>query len=290
MKSFFIPIYLKLGKLIEEKLLVALICVTPEEIFFKYSNKRIQLCVHVVSHNYSQLAKEVLDQIQSKVIEVNTVLGLDSNVLFEKSHVFTLEYFEYLKKYSQNTLLFGSSESINFQNTTLSFEQLYEILMNEKIITEIQQKHNFHTKIKKQLKASSIDSKADIEFKISSNQLSGIYNDTTVSLISKNGGFIVADAIDFTNSIPSLTNSLNAFEVLINSLSKYSVEHCFDIGTYHILYSNPLAGSAQEKVFNSIYKNKKDLYKLVEEQSLSEITNKIINEPFQKVSTTIFAS
>jgi len=162
MESFFVPIFLKLGKLSEEKLLVALIMVTPQKIWIKYSQKRIQLTSQVINAEYSSLAKEVLDQIQIKAGEVNAVLAKTGEIQFNHSHIFTTDYFEYLKKYSQNTLLFGNIEAFNFQNSALSFESLYESLMNEKTELPRSVKPDFHNKIKKSLAESGIDDKADI--------------------------------------------------------------------------------------------------------------------------------
>lgn len=284
MESFFVPVYLKLGKLVEEKLLVAIIMVTPQKIQIKYSNKRIQLSGQVISLEYANLAKEVLDQVQFKANEVNTILNKTGEFEFNNSHVFNAEYFEYLKKYSQNTLLFGNVETFNFQSSSVSFDKLYESLMNEKIEMPKMVKPSFHTKIKASLKASGIDTKADIDYKITSDKLIGLYNDMTVSLISKNGSIIAADAIDFNNGMFALSNSLNAFEVLINSLNQFSQKNKLKKGSYHILNSVPPAGSDQEKMLNSIFKYKKDLYKVVPEDSIQLITDKIKKGNYSKFS------
>ena len=286
MKSFFIPIYLKLGKLSEEKLLVGLIAVTPQSIQVKYSTKRIQLCAKVVSPEYAHLAKEILEQIQNKASEVNVLLNKSNEIHFENNHVFNADYFEYLKKYSQNTIVFGNLE-VYSANHTSTFLSLYENLMNEMPELVKTVKSNFHTKIKSNFKASGIEDKADIEFKISPDQLAGLYNDMTVSLITKNGSIFAVEAIDFNNGIPALTNSLNAFEVLISSLNQFSKDHKFKTGTYQILNSIPKSGSEQEKLLNHIYKFKKGIYKVMPEDSIEEITNKIKSGNYQKFSSIL---
>lgn len=286
MKSFFIPIYLKLGKLSEEKLLVGLIAVTPQSIQVKYSTKRIQLCAKVVSPEYAHLAKEILEQIQNKASEVNVLLNKSNEIHFENNHVFNADYFEYLKKYSQNTIVFGNLE-VYSANHTSTFLSLYENLMNEMPELVKTVKSNFHTKIKSNFKASGIEDKADIEFKISPDQLAGLYNDMRVSLITKNGSIFAVEAIDFNNGIPALTNSLNAFEVLISSLNQFSKDHKFKTGTYQILNSIPKSGSEQEKLLNHIYKFKKGIYKVMPEDSIEEITNKIKSGNYQKFSSIL---
>lgn len=288
MKSFFIPTYLKLGKLSEEKLLVGLIAVTPQSVQVKYSAKRIHLCAQVVSPEYAMLAKEILEQIQNKASEVNALLGKSDEIHFENVHVFNADYFEYLKNYSQNTIVFGNIEVFNTSNLPSAFGSLYESLMNENPEFVKTVKSNFHTKIKANLKASGIEDKADIEFKISPDQLAGLYNDMTVSLITKNGSIFAVEAIDFNNGIPALTNSLHAFEVLISSLNQFSKQHKFKAaGTYSILNSIPKSGSEQEKLLNNIFNVKKDLYKVMPEDSIEEITNKIKAGNYQKFSSLL---
>lgn len=285
MKSFFVPTYIKPGKLSDEKLLVGLIAVTPAGVMVKYSSKRIQLAGKVVSPGYAQLVKEVLDQIQNKAAEVNVHLNNKEELHFEKFHVFNSNYFEYLKKYSQNAIVFGSPEVFNAIDLQTSFINLYESLLNEKMEVVKTVKSNFHSKVKTYLKTSGIEEKADIEFKITPDQLAGLYDDTTVSIITKNGSIYAAEAIDFNIGMPALSKSLNAFEVLINSLNQFSKEHTFKgHPKYNVINSVPKSGSEQEKLLNNIYKYKKDLFTLVPEDSIEAITNKIKKGNYKKFS------
>lgn len=286
MESFFVPIYLKLGKLSDEKLLIALIMITPEQIWMKYSHKRLQLSSQVINSDYSNLAKEVLIQIENKVTQVNATSNKPNELKFENPHVFTVEYFEYLKKYSQNTLLFGSIEKINTIHSIEDFYTFYEVLLNEKVELVKSVKKNFSTKIKTKLKESGIENKADIDYKLNSKKITGLYNDTNITLISKNGSIIAAEAIDFNISMLSLTNSLNSFEVLINSLNQFSETNHFPKGTYYILNSIPQSGSEQEKLLNKIYQDKSQL-KLISEDSIEEITDKINTGNYTKFSSLL---
>ena len=128
MESFFVPVYIKLGNFSDDKLLVALIMVTPEKIWVRYSQKRIHIAGQLVNPASESLAKEVLEQIKSKADEVNVSLADKDNVNIQNNHIFNKDYFEYLKKYSQNTLLFGNVEKIG---PSMDFESLFASLMND---------------------------------------------------------------------------------------------------------------------------------------------------------------
>ena len=285
METFFVPVYLKFGKLSDEKLLVALIGVSPGYIWFNYSSKRIELSSKVAGSTFGHLAKKVLEQIQFKTEEINKELGKSENKLFDSSHAFNMDYFIYLQKYSQNTIVFGQVELFNFNTTSNGFNVLYESFMNEDIVEKKEIKPSFQSKIKHKFEEANIQEKADIDFKISPEQINGLYNNTIVSLISKNGGILAVDSIDFNNSVPTLAQSLNSFEVLIISLNKFAEIHKLEQGKYSIVTSTPPIGSEQEKLMNNIFKNKKDVFDIIPEDSIERITEKFHTNQYKKFSS-----
>jgi len=290
METFFVPVYLKFGKLSDEKILVALIGVTPSYIWFNYSAKRVELSAKFSGLTFAHLAKKVLEQIDYKAGELNQKLGEPGIPLFESAHSFNPEYFEYLQKYSNNTLAFGQVEMFDFAASTIGFKGLYESLMNEDFEETKEPKQSFLTKIKHKLEAANIQEKADIDFKITPEQLNGIYNNTIVTLIAKNGGILAANTIDFSNSVSTIAQSLNSFEVLLISLNKYAEKRSFDMSKYSIVTSIPSIGSEQEKLFNNIWKNKKDVFDIVPEDSIEKLTTLIQQNHYQKFSSVLMES
>lgn len=285
METFFVPVYLKFGKLSEEKMLVALIGVTPTYIWFNYSIKRVELSSKISGPSFAHLSKKVLEQIEYKAEELNKELGKSAKSLFDWTHSFNADYFQYLQKYSQNTLVFGQLESFDFDASSIGFKGLYESLMNE-FIEEIKEtKPNFQSKIKHKLESANIQEKVDLDFKITPDQLNGIYNNTIVTLIAKNGGILAANTIDFNNGVQSIAQSLNAFEVLLISLNNFASKHNYEKSKYSIVTSLPAFGSEQEKLYNNIYKYKKDVFKIIPEDSIEELTTQIQKNNYKKFSS-----
>ena len=157
--------------------------------------------------------------------------------------------------------------------------------MNEDIVEKKEIKPSFQSKIKHKFEEANIQEKADIDFKISAEQINGLYNNTIVSLISKNGGILAVDSIDFNNSVPTLAQSLNSFEVLIISLNKFAEIHKLEQGKYSIVTSTPPIGSEQEKLMNNIFKNKKDVFDIIPEDSIERITEKFHTNQYKKFSS-----
>lgn len=289
MNSFFVPIFIKTGKLSEEKLLVALIGVTSDFVYFHYSSKRIDFCQKFQGAVFAHTVKKTLDQIQAKVAHVNSELGQFSDPLFGAAHPFSLDYFAYLQKYSQNSILFGGPENFNFAGSTIGFTGLYESLMGEKWLEEKETKLSLQAKVKQKLEAATIQDKVDIDFKISPHQVEGINAGITVSLIGKNGGLLVANALDFHHTPTAIIQALNAFDVLAFSLNKLAESKGFDKSKYTLITTLPDAGSEQEKLFNLVYKNKKGVIELLPEDSVEKLTSLVQSSDYHKFSTLISA-
>lgn len=284
MESFIVPVYIKIGKLSDEKLLCGLFMVNPNKVYFKYSTKRLQWISQVAGHVTYELSKTVLEQIDNKVNHTNIQLEKANQTAIPLKHIFNTEYFEYLKKYGQNTVMVGDTQPISSHS---DFNNLYEKLLNEKPEAQKIHKTNFHNKIKNLFKIPTIEQKADVGLKILPSQLPGLNADTTVALIAKNGRVLAADTIDFNASILSLGNTLNAFDVLLMSLNKFGDKNGLKKGAYHLLINEPKPGTEQEKMFNSLYKSHKGICKIEDEDKVSEIKSEIENKDYSKFSLAL---
>lgn len=284
MESFIVPVYVKLGKLSDEKLLCGLFMVTINQVYFQYSTKRIQVISQISGDATYELSKTILEQIKHKVLKTNIEITNANKTVIPINHIFNTDYFDYLKKYGQNTIMVGEIQPISFD---ADFKSLYEKTLNEKVEVQKVHKINFHSKIKSLFKTPSIEEKADIGLKILPSQLPGLNFDTTVALIAKNGCVLAADTIDFTSSPSVIGNTLNAFDVLIMSLNKFSEKSNLKKGKYHLLIKEPLPGTEQEKIFNGVYNSHKNIYKIASEEKVSEITNEIENKEYTKFSLSI---
>lgn len=284
MESFIVPVYVKLGKLSDEKLLCGLFMVNIDQVHFQYSTKRIQLISQISGEATYELSKTILEQIKHKVQKTNVEITNANKTVIPVNHIFNIDYFDYLKKYGQNTIMVGEIQPIS---TEVDFKSLYEKTFHEKVEVQKVHKINFHNKIKSLFKTSIVEDKADIGLKIMPSQLPGLNFDTTVALIAKNGCVLAADTIDFTSSPNSIGNTLNAFDVLIMSLNIFSEKNSLKKGKYHLLIKEPLPGTEQEKIFNSIYNSHKNIYEIAQEEKVSEITFEIENKEYTKFSLAI---
>lgn len=208
MNSFFTPIFHQLGPIGKEKVLIGLLVVTPDKVWYSYSKKKLKLVKHILGPAAYELAQSTLSQITEKVKSENDKFQNISGMVEFHQPVFGKDYFDYLKKYANNGLLFDSPQEISYEVDADSFQTLYQNWVGE-IELVMDSKTNFHTHIQSLLKKYPIQDKADVGLKISPYQLSGLNGDTFVNLIAENGAVLVMETVDFTNSLTTCIRRLN---------------------------------------------------------------------------------
>ena len=284
MKNFLIPIYVKSSNIADEKVLVAILLSTPQKVWFHFSKSKIALASNVFNGKTAFLAKEALIHIQNKVKEVNEILEKPINTIFKEDHNFTPAYFEQLHQMSQNTLFFGDINPIVSNQPEESFKSICFNLLNERVETQKIIKPSFRDTITMQLHQAQISDKVDIDIKIKSTQIKGIYHDSPIGLIAQSDCIIATEIIDFRRNIGTVANALNTYEILISALNQYSKSKKLDKGEFSIIASTPVKGSKNEKLLKEVMKQKKEIFNIILEDELHFITDRIKDGDYQKFS------
>lgn len=287
MNSFFIPIFHSLGPLGKEKVLIGLLVVTPEKVWYAYSQKKLKLVKQLLGAPSYELAKVTLSQISEKVSDENKKMHSYSGLAGFEHPLFAKDYFEYLKKYAMNAVLFDTPQALNFEINEDSFQKLYQNWVGDTDLTSDTAKPNFHTHIQSLLKQYPIQEKADVGLKLNPYQLPGLNGDTFVNLISQNGAVLAMETVDFTSSLTNIGMTLNSFEILVAALKEYSEGKGLKSGKFKLMLKKPKPGSEQESLLNLFYKQKKGLYSLLEEQEITKVIEELNQEEYQKFSLAL---
>jgi hypothetical protein len=286
MTSFFVPIFHQLGPLGKEKVLIGLLVATPDKVWYAYSQKKLKIVKQILGPASYQLAKFTLSQIEVKVNLENKKGHNDSQLLELKQQVFGIDYFEYLKKYANNGLLFDAPQELNYDIDEDSFQKLFQNWIGD-IELAVDFEPNFHSHIQRLLKKYPIQDKADVGLKISPYQLPGLNGDTFVNLIAQNGAVFAMDTVDFSSSLPTIGLTLNSFEILVNALTSYSKAKGLKPGKFQLMLKKPKSGSEQESLMNLFYKQKKGLYTIIEEGEIGKVIKELEQEDYQKFSLAL---
>jgi hypothetical protein len=224
--------------------------------------------------------------ISNKVNETNK--ENKSQSLIKNDSLFTKEYISYLNKYSKGLMQFdipkmyaGLIDKKIFKGLFQQFVGVWE----EK--DQKEKKHiHFHTTIKKQLSKPVFKQKADIDYTLNPQKIKGLLKPQDITLISKNGNILAAQAIDFTTSEEVITKHTYELEVIINCLEKLGKSNIenYNKGNYFLLFNKPVKNSPQEKLLNDIKKTKAGIMNIEEAGYLDELEGKIQMNDYKKFS------
>jgi len=288
MKTQYSIIYINTNTLTAEKIAVGLIAFTKNKIWFDYEQSKIDLIekFQTVGNLKIHLSMS-FKNMKSYISELNTKGKFDDSSLFVHSTVFSEStYATYLNNYSSGVIHFGEPHPIASVMDNKLFATLVDKFLGVKAHKDIL-KNTFHNDFKKKIHSVDLKNKVDIDFKVTPNKFEGIYSNTQVRLIGKNGVLTAVQDIDFTNSIETLGNQLNQWEVLTNALNKLSIEKQWSkSGDFTVVFNKPIKKSPQEKLLNKI-NSQETGFKLLEISEVDKILLKIEENDYKPLSTLI---
>lgn len=288
MKAFISTISIQTNSLTSEKITAGLLAITKDKIYFHTSSSKISIAEKLTETKVKKHIEETFHLIKNKVTESNQLLKQSKTQLLPNISIFNEDYIAYLHNYSNGLIQFGQPKPIAAVVNKLKFNSLYKQFVGDTIEIQKEKKHqSIYSKIKKQLSQPDLKSKADINYCIKPEILPGIYDDTDITLITKNGAIIALQTIDFTASTSVLVHNLSEFDVLVNSLKKLEYMKNLKKGKYYILMEEPEKKTPQYKILENTWKTKNDLFEIIEPDKLEKITAKIVDQPHMKFSEYI---
>ena len=286
MKSFLSIVYLQTNTVSGEKIAVGLLVISQSEVFFTVSEHKLKLVSKLSNADVLKHAEISFALISNKVAETNK--ENKSHSLLKNDSLFTKEYISYLNKYSKGLIQFDMPKSYAGVIDKKIFKALFQqfvAVWEEKPQTEKKQVQ-FTTAIKKQLNKPVFKEKVDIDYTLNPAKIHGILQPQNITLISKNGNILAAQAIDFTNSEDVIAKHAYELEVIVNCLQKVGqqeIKKKHD-GSYYLLFNKPPKSSPQEKLLNDIKKTKSGIMNIEEAGYLEELEVILQKDNYKKFS------
>ncbi|TCC86369.1 hypothetical protein [Pedobacter hiemivivus] len=286
MKTLYSIIYVQPNSLTAEKVAVGLMVFAKDKLWFDYEPSKIDLVEKLqASLNLKAHLYQSFKGMKAFIQELNNNKGVNSG-MFSEINVFSSDaYAEYLSKYSTGVIHFSGPLPIAGLMDIKLFNNLLEKFIGSKPI-KMGFKNTFHNDFKKKINTVNLKDKVDIDFKITPNKIDGIYSETQVRLIGKNGLITAVQDIDFTINPETLGQQLNQWDVLINALNNFSSEKKWPLGDFNVVFNKPEAKSFQEKLLNKIHGQKKG-FNLIEINEVDKILKKIEENDYKPLSTLI---
>ena len=280
MKTFFSLISIQTNSFSLEKVVVGVLAITENKVYFEYSKTKLQLLDKLApSHNgISQFANKALQQIKNKVIESNNQKSQQQ--LIVSSSVFTQEYISYLSKYSNNILSFAKPEALPVTFDQKEFAQYFYNFVGEPITSKAKTENiTFAKKIKPYFEKQGLEEKANLKYHFNPHKFQGILKATDVTLITKNGAINAIQAIDFTLGEQTVVNHLYETKIIHEALHTFvnKVKVKQEVNKIKIAFEEPKLNTKQHELFDLSYKNYKDTFDFITPNDLDIETEKIVN-------------
>lgn len=289
MNSFYSIVYIHPNSLTAEKYAVGLLLGNNQSLFFDYKPDKLSLLDKLFpSLNLKSGVLQSLKNMKHHIQQLNKDYQGKSGLIFsELNHLLDSSYTSYLHHYSKGMIQFSEVNPVAADTDIKLFSKLFEQFITGEPVKQHHHSKTFHQAFKKKINSLKIQGKVDLDYKLTPSKLDGIYSDTQVRLIGKNGGITAIQDIDFTINMETLGNQLNQWEILVGALNSLSKSKNWKNGDYHVVFNKPLPRSAQEKLLNSIVKQKSVLFKVDSENEVDELLQKIEKNDYQPISTLI---
>jgi hypothetical protein len=213
MNTFYSILYVPIRPALDEKVSIALFLRQEDDVFFHYSNSKLNVIKQLIPGNAFGLLKSYLKNIEGHISELD--INSDNGKLKlsdEKSGRFIDEkYFNYLSQYSNNLLTFSKPKAINISVNQELFEKLFEkyIFDLEHAEEEIK-KQTVYEKVKKNL-FPKIDTRVNIDWHLTSKEIPNLFTSTNVDFIGRNENPVAGHTFDFFKRHYNLENDIARF-------------------------------------------------------------------------------
>lgn len=287
MNNFISVIFIETNSILNEKIGVGLLAIAGDKVFFEVSSHKVKIAAKLVDTHIQKHADYTFDLLKSKVDEYNTEEL--SKINYKNLEFFNKDYFVYLHKYSQGLFQFDMPKPYAADINNVTFKKLFEQFIGSwkwAKYSNIQSHHtHFSTSIKTKLRNTIFEEKADIDYKLLPEKVEGLLMPKDITLISKNGSLLGAQAIDFTLGIETVVKKVYEYEVMIAALEKFSLKNfgTGNKGNYIMLFNSPEKKSQQEKLLNDIRRTKPEM-KPESEDYLTELEEKMTKNHYDKFS------
>lgn len=280
MKTFFSIVSIQTNPISSEKVVMGVLAITENEIYFDYSKSKLGLLDKLAptKTGIGSMAKNALQQIKQNVAETNKALTKHQQQLVFAKSIFSKDYISYLNKYNSGILHFTEPASLPFDFTAEKFMQYYYNFVGEMVAIETKKEMvTFAKKIKPAFEKEGLDEKADLKFTFDPFTFNGILKETHIPLITKNGAISAIQIVDFSLGEQTVVHHLYETKILQQVLNVFAIKAKTAVNKIKIAFEEPNEGTLQHELFDLSFQNYKDDFDFITPDKLEKETDIISN-------------
>ena len=206
-----------------ESIAVGLIFISQDQVFFKYSEQKINF-VKKLNPSVSKLFDFSVEQLNSYIKKDSLV---SSGMLFKFPKILNSNFLNRLSDYNNGILQFSKlafiKDNIDQEIFLDYFRKFINNSIDEQKITEGDHTSPLKLKIEQSFYAPLKD-KIDVEYTLKKKSLPSLFFDYKLDGIGVNGSMYAAKSIDFNSNKPlvQIKSEISEFESVIDRLNKFA--------------------------------------------------------------------
>lgn len=200
---------------IQEKISVGLLFFDPAEIYFSYSQNKLNACKSLLPDSSFKMLKDILENIEKKIEAENaTYSGKRGFKIFQNKvfdNTFSASYISYLSRYSNNLIAFTNPKEIYIDLNTANFKKLFTTFVDDIIeFTQTPHRTRPFDLITSQY-GNKIKEHYDINKEVTPEQVKNLITPVRVDFTGRNEVDVYAQTVDMEAGAGTVTNNINAF-------------------------------------------------------------------------------
>lgn len=273
MQTFYSLLKVSPNSLAGDLLTIGIIVASQTTVFVKISSNKLKV-VHSILKENAILVDFFIKQVRLKASESNKLISENNTLLFEKSHIFSLDYFNYLSKYSNNLIQFTKPTALFDTINSENVERLFCLLVDSEIQTETKVDNNlelaFESKIEKNL-VERVKNKVHTHICFDDKIITSLYFRFEMDCIGLNGAFTGAKSLYFSKSKETIHTQVSDYITLITEIEKkYNKE---GNNKFYLISDEPEQNSKEHLLWEKVRSLKK--IKLITSADIEEVVGYI---------------
>ena len=281
MDNFIVTVYLRINAYTEDKLAVGLLYSGSRNIFFNWSDAKLQIALKFLEPNSKRALSKELNNLKKSIESNNGALIYD--------HCFSSEYFTYLRSVDDVLITFSDPNPVSNELDADKFDNLFKVYIEGNMKAKpAKEMDNFHAKFKQQLNANPIFyNRADLDYKVLPSIISSIYNPLKIDFISVNGSILAGFVLDFDQTPVTIENKFYEYRALTEGFKEFSHKKGLDAGNYLAFYNDPGDNLNKKEMLENAFNDSTLPFELKEGEKLNETAEILEKKDYRKFSDFI---
>lgn len=212
MKTYYSIVSIATNPKLNEKFNIGLLCVTPENTFFHFSEAKFNIVSKLLSKNGKKLALSALKGMEEQIDYISPEKNVFSDDETELLNAVSETYISYLNRYNNNLVQYSSPITIDLDVDYEVYKALFKkhIYNNEIFDLIIQPKTKSFTSIRNKFR-NSVSTYANTNFNVTNKIIQDLIAPVKVDAFGKNGAYVVGQTLDFEMSSSQLQSKITSF-------------------------------------------------------------------------------